>query len=114
MQQCVCADLKVLVGQVDLQAQRVDALWERPRLQLGQREGVLTESGQHILHQDDLVTHLGLLQAVSRTRRDEIYDGSTYLNSSSCWMSVCEYVRLVFSALSAVFVQRYNQIILNN
>lgn len=57
------ADLKVLVGQVDLQAQRVDALGERPCLQLSQREDVLAEAGQHVLHQDDLVTHLRLLQA---------------------------------------------------
>lgn len=62
-----CTDLKVLVGQVNLQPQRVDSLWEWPRLQLSQREGVLTEPGQHVLHQDDLVTHLRLLQAEERT-----------------------------------------------
>lgn len=42
---CWLTDLKVLVGQVDLQAEGVDSLGERPGLQLSQREGVLTESG---------------------------------------------------------------------
>lgn len=55
-------DLKVLVRQVELQAEWVNSLWQRPGLQLSQREGVLTEPGQHVLHQDDLVTHLRLLQ----------------------------------------------------
>lgn len=55
-------DLEVLVGQVDLQAERVHPLWQRPGLKLSQRVDVLTESGQHILHQDDLITHLCLLQ----------------------------------------------------
>lgn len=37
-------DLKVLVRQVDLQAEWVDSLGEWPGLQLSQRKGVLTES----------------------------------------------------------------------
>lgn len=73
-------NLKVLVGQVDLQAERVDSLWEWTGLQLGQREGVLTEPGQHVLHQDDLVTHLRLLQPKHRTLHDVLYTDSRNLD----------------------------------
>lgn len=58
---CVCADLKVRFREVDLQAEGVHPLGQGPRQQLFQREGVLTQPGQHVLHQDDLVAHLRLL-----------------------------------------------------
>lgn len=89
---CGCTDLKVLVGQVDFQAERVDSLWERPCLQLSQREGVLTEPGQHVLHQDDLVTHLRLLQAGRRAPHEVLYNDSRCLDSSRTvcvWQNVC-------------------------
>lgn len=78
-------DLKVLVRQVDLQAEWVDSLGERPGLQLSQREGVLTEPGQHVLHQDDLVTHLRLLQPEENILRKVLHNNSRCEKVGGWW-----------------------------
>jgi len=64
--------LKVLVRQVDLQAKGVHALRQRPGQKGCQRVRALTQPGQHVLHQDDLVTHLGPLTH-NRRPSDDIH-----------------------------------------
>lgn len=59
----VCLYLKVLISQVDLQPKRVDTLRQRPGQQICQRVGGLTQPGQHVFDQDDLVADLRLLTA---------------------------------------------------
>lgn len=68
IEKCAClysagSYLKILIRQVDLKVKRVDALRQGPGKKVWKRVSGLTQPGQHVLHQDNLVTHLRLLRA---------------------------------------------------
>lgn len=54
--------LEVLIRQVDLQAEGIHSLRQRPSQEIGQRICGLTEPGQHILHQNNLMINFCLLE----------------------------------------------------